>query len=103
LTKGWKSESVRHSLARKGIKTGKKKKTTYYSVWDNQTGNYLYSGRNSKSKKQALDSAFEFWASGTTELSDKEIRELEKDKENWLLTVGLIIHDHDEKMEDTWY
>ena len=72
-----------------------------FSVWDKQTGKYLYSGRNSKTKEQALEEAFSFWEGGNHELTEKELELLKQDKEGWLSSVGLVIHKHKERIEDS--
>jgi len=59
MTKGWKSESVRHSLARKGIKTGKKKLFIIQPRNEGQDLNYseTFKGDFIEASKRARDMA----------------------------------------------
>lgn len=68
-----------------------------WSIQDKQLDKILHSGRNSETKEEALEGAFDFWAGGTwADLEDEEIEELREDKEDWLGFVGLEPFKHDE-------
>ena len=67
-----------------------------FSVWDVETKNYLYSGRNSKTKEEAIESAWEYFVGGQDEFSEEELKQIAKDKEGFLRSIGLIIDEHEE-------
>lgn len=69
----------------------------FYSVWDKQCGDYLYSGRNSKSRQDVLDAAFEYL---TIDWDDNEVFEAQLDKEGTLNTAELEIEKHKTKISD---
>ena len=54
MTKGWKSESARHALARKGIKTGRKKKTYYYANEKTKKGKYIVFKTSEEDKARTI-------------------------------------------------
>jgi hypothetical protein len=76
-------------------------KKTYWSVFDTQTGDYMASGRNSPSLKQAVEDLWEYWIGGT-DLEEKEIKKMEKwdwkKKKNWLEFQEFRFERHENKL-----
>ena len=73
----------------------------YFSVFDKETGDYLHSGRNRKTKAKAIEEAFEMWA----ESQDEPIAELRKgipkrEREEWLREIGFVVEKHKKKIAE---
>ena len=69
----------------------------YYSVYDRQCGTYLYSGRNSTTRQQAIDEAFEYL---TCDWEKEDIKEVSDNKEQVLNISELTIEEHTEKLTE---
>lgn len=70
---------------------------TYYSIWDSQCGTFLHTGRNSRSKKSAIEAGFEYL---TNDWNNEDIKEAKTDKEGTLKTCDLIIEKHTKKLPE---
>jgi hypothetical protein len=77
--------------SRLGRKSGKKKvrlpKVKLWAVYDEQTNQYLYSGRNVKTLNEAVDQVWSFWI-GCVELEPGDRKKVGKwtlaQKKDWL-------------------
>lgn len=68
----------------------------YYSIFDLDTLNYLYSGRNSISKEEAIQAGIEYL---TNDWDDKEVENIPKEEyEELLYGYNFQIHEHEEKI-----
>jgi hypothetical protein len=68
-----------------------------WSIKDKQNDRMLASGRNSSTKDEALECAWEYWVGiDGQELTDEELEELYEKKEEWLRNIGLKPIEHDE-------
>lgn len=76
-------------------------KQKYFSVFDTDTKDYLHSGRNSKTKKEAINDGVEFILGGGDIMNPSQIRRMSlKRKEVFLRAERLIVEEHDEKIPD---
>lgn len=82
---------------------GSKKSAKLYSVYDEQTGQYLNTGRNSATRDEAINDAFEYYI-GAGELSSEDMETVKKydlkAKESLLVGVELVIEEHEEPVGD---
>lgn len=70
-----------------------------WSVKDKQNSRWLESGKNSDTKDEALEGAWEYWKSiDGQELSEEELEDLYEKKERWLMSIGLVPVQHDEPL-----
>ena len=76
-------------------------KKTYFSLF--QEDDFLYSGRNSATKKQAIDAGVDYVLSdnSNTEKENKQILALSDErKESWLNgAANITVEQHEEEME----
>lgn len=74
-----------------------KKKKIYFSLF--QEGSYLATGLNSPSKKEAINAGIDYVKIDSTAPSRLERMSL-KDKEDYLGGMGIIVDEHEEKMDE---
>lgn len=73
----------------------------YFSIYDIQTQSYLYSGRNSKTKHEAIEAGIEYL---TGDWNDEDINNLpENEYEEILIGYEFQIHEHKNKLPDFNY
>ncbi len=73
----------------------------YWSIKDKQLGKTIHAGRNSATKEDALDGAWDMWAQGAQEeFTEKELQELYENVEEWLETIGFVPYPHREKLPE---
>lgn len=74
-----------------------------YSIFDKQTGCYLHSGRNSKTKKEAIDGAIEFLYADGGVCAPSAIRRLGYVKKEGLINShDLIVDEHKEEIDEDY-
>lgn len=73
-----------------------------WSVWDKQASKYLHAGRNSETREEAVEDAFDWWleGSGLSRKDYEKMKNLEvEEKEEILDSVGLEICQLHRKLE----
>jgi hypothetical protein len=69
-----------------------------FSVYDTQNCDWLWTGRNSKTKNEALEEAFYCWVKDC--FTKEEAAGFYKDREAWLKSVGVVVREHEERLPD---
>lgn len=81
------------------------KKKKLWAVYDLHTNQYLESGRNTKTLKNAINEVWSFW-SGGSDLEDKDLKKMEKwslqEKKKWLESTGFRFDRINKKLEEIW-
>lgn len=74
-----------------------------YSIFDKQTGCYLHSGRNSKTKQEAINGAIEFlFSQGETNVFSAIRRLSYKKKESLINGDDLIVDEHEKEIDEDY-
>jgi len=73
------------------------KKQVLYSVYDVQCGRYLYTGRNSTTKQEAIDDAYEYL---TSDWDTDDVNATKHDKEGTLNMFELFVEEYHELFEN---
>jgi hypothetical protein len=73
------------------------KKKTYFSLL--QEGDYLASGMNSTTRKDAINAGIDYVKIDSTAPSRLERMSL-KDKEGYLGGMGIVVDEHEEKIDE---
>lgn len=72
-----------------------------YSIFDKDKGDYLYTGLNSSSKKEAINDGIEFILSDGGTSAPSLIKRLSyANKEQYLNGHNLIVEEHSERLPD---
>ncbi len=72
-----------------------------FSIYDKQTSGHLHSGRNSKTKKEAIDGAIEFLYADGSVCAPSEIRRLGYARKEALISShDLLVDEHKEEITD---
>ena len=79
------------------VKVGGLTKLATWSVWDNQTQQYLHTGRNSLTKEEAVEDCFQFIVSDPeTEMTDEEADAMTtEEKERYCREFGFEFHEEE--------
>ena len=72
-----------------------------FSIYDRQTGGHLHSGRNSKTKKDAINGAIEFLYADGAACAPSQIRRLSLvKKEDLIKSHDLLVDEHESEIEE---
>lgn len=70
----------------------------FYSIYDNQVGRYLFSGRNSKTKAEAIEAGYDFLSSDFDE--EDRVSLPKEEYEEILIGVGLEVEEHEDEIDE---
>jgi len=83
------------------------KKKEYWSLWDKEIKDYMMTGSNSKTEKEAIEDGFSFILEdlqNTGDATEKELKKLEKmklkEKKDFIKSFGIVPDKHEGKLKE---